>query len=63
MNNVREAALELAERGIQVFPCRADKRPACEHGFKDASTDPALIQEWWALVPDALVFRPLRDRR
>jgi bifunctional DNA primase/polymerase-like protein len=56
VNNLREA-LELAG-GIPVFPCRADKRPYTERGFKDASTDPALIQEWWKQWPDALVGVP-----
>src|SRR4051812_23280072 len=45
-------ALGLARRGLAVFPCRPrEKRPATEHGFKDASTDPAVIEAWWREEP------------
>ena len=57
-----EAALDYAGRSIPVFPCLATgknaKRPHTEHGFKDASTDPAQIQEWWTAHPDALIGMP-----
>ncbi len=50
------AALAYAARGWPVFPCRPRaKTPATEHGFKDASTDPATIRAWWAAIPDANV--------
>lgn len=48
-------ALALADRGWSVFPCRADKRPATKHGFKDATTDPDAIRAWWEADPDYLV--------
>lgn len=48
-----EAALELARLG-PVFPCR-DKRPLTERGYKDATTDPGQIAEWWGAWPDANV--------
>ena len=58
-NQVLEAALSYAERGIPVFPCRADnKRPHLEHGFKEASTDLEQIREWWRRWPDAMVACP-----
>jgi putative DNA primase/helicase len=41
-----EAALEYARLGWPVFPCRG-KEPATEHGCRDATTDPAIIREWW----------------
>ena len=54
-----KAALALAGRGIPVFPCKADdKKPYTLHGFKDASTDPAIIEAWWKEKPDALVGIP-----
>jgi hypothetical protein len=54
-----DLVLKLAERGIPVFPCHADnKQPYTAHGFKDASTDPALIAKWWREHPDALVGVP-----
>ena len=47
------AALQLAERGLAVFPCRPrDKRPATAHGCKDATNDVITIQTWWRENPD-----------
>jgi bifunctional DNA primase/polymerase-like protein len=52
-----DAALKLARHGVPVFPCNADKVPLVKlgPGFKDATTDPNLIKEWWSKWPDALV--------
>jgi hypothetical protein len=49
------AALELAQQDYAVFPCRADKRPVCPHGFQDATTDPEGIECLWAKFPGELV--------
>jgi hypothetical protein len=38
-----------------VFPCRADKSPACPHGFHDASCDPATILQLWHRWPGELI--------
>ena len=43
-NTALARALKLAERGLPVFPCAADKRPTCPHGFKDASNDPTVVK-------------------
>ena len=54
-----DTALQLAARGVPVFPCKnADKKPHTPHGFKDASTDPAIVAAWWKQWPDALVGVP-----
>jgi bifunctional DNA primase/polymerase-like protein/primase-like protein len=46
-------ALKLAAAGLAVFPCRPrDKRPATEHGCKDATRDVATIKQWWQQQPD-----------
>src|SRR4051794_13606689 len=48
-----QAALQLATRGLLVFPCWPhDKRPATAHGVKDATVDPNLIDRWWRQRPD-----------
>ncbi len=51
-------ALWWAGKGVPVFPCHQDKRPATPHGFYDATTDPEQIRAWWAGHPDALVGFP-----
>jgi hypothetical protein len=56
---VKTAALDLASKGLPVFPCRKEnKAPYTDHGFKEASTDPATIAEWWTRWPDALIGVP-----
>jgi putative DNA primase/helicase len=51
------AALAYAKRGWPVFPCRG-KQPAIGkkkggQGYKDATTDPDRIREWWRRFPNA----------
>lgn len=44
-----EEALRYAADGIPVFPCRVNgKEPATEHGYKDATTNPEIINGWWS---------------
>lgn len=51
-----EAALRYAGQGWAVFPCKAkDKRPLTLHGFKDGTTDPQQIEQWWQRNPNANV--------
>ena len=60
-----DEALRYAMAGVLVFPCRADKKPLTRHGFKDASTDPEVIEGWlqkwphcdfgWAVPADVVV--------
>ena len=46
------AALQLARRGMNVFPCRRQgKEPATPHGCLDATIDPAVIEAWWENDP------------
>lgn len=51
-----EYALSYANQGYAVFPLRPNgKDPLTEHGFKDASRDPDVIQAWWVKWPEANV--------
>lgn len=48
------AALRYASWGWPVFPCRPGlKRPATEHGLKEATTNPEQIKDWWWRWPHA----------
>lgn len=51
--NMKEAALEYADRGWPIFPCRTDKTPHTMHGVLDATTDKRQIEEWWDRWPGA----------
>lgn len=57
-DKLRDAALGYAQRGIPIFPAKANKKPHTPHGFKDATTDPEQIAEWWRRWPDAGIAVP-----
>jgi len=47
-------ALAYAKHGWPVFPCKpGSKEPATRHGFRDATTDPNQIRQWWQTLPRA----------
>ena len=46
--SVLQAALDLASRGVPVFPCLDTKAPACPGGFKAASTDQNTVRRLFA---------------
>jgi len=57
-SSLQNVALEYAERGIPVFPCNEKKKPRTPHSFKDATTDPTKVRNWWAKWPNALIGMP-----
>ena len=53
-------AMDYARRGWPVFPCNPiNKQPLTKHGFKDASTDPEQIKQWWTKWPLAMIGVPM----
>jgi hypothetical protein len=57
------AALTYARRGIPVFPCQpGGKAPLTRRGYKDASTDPETIRQWWTRWPAANIGVPTGER-
>lgn len=57
MSDNAERALALASLGLHVFPCFESgehfKAPRTEHGFLEATLDPAQIAAWWSATPEA----------
>src|SRR2546423_891023 len=53
-----DAALEYAEVGLAVFPCKPDKTPYTANGFNGASTDANQIKRWWTQYPNAMIGMP-----
>jgi hypothetical protein len=56
--NAIDIALDLASRGNPVFPCAHTKAPLISGGFRNATTDSAVIREWWQRWPYALMGVP-----
>ena len=56
-NKLPDAALFYAQKlHWAIFPLRThDKKPATEHGFKDASRDLDTVRAWWQRTPSANV--------
>ena len=50
-----EAALAYACMGWSVFPLapRSKEPLKGSHGYKDATTDPAVVAQWWQRTPEA----------
>ncbi|MBI5862773.1 MAG: DUF3987 domain-containing protein [Rhodocyclales bacterium] len=47
-------AVRYARRGFRILPCHPhSKAPLCEHGAKDATTDEAVIRDWFQRLPHA----------
>jgi hypothetical protein len=54
-----DRALVYAATGIPVFPCAPrSKTPCCPHGFKEATTDLARIEQWWWALPRGNIATP-----
>jgi hypothetical protein len=49
----RDWALRLAEAGISVFPCGADKKPLVQWR-QFSSADAEAVAQWWLQYPNAL---------
>lgn len=59
MADLRNAALDYATHGWPVFPLvKFRKTPLTTRGFKDASTDPDQILDWWSAHPGANIGIP-----
>jgi len=57
--SLKDAALRYAAKGKPVFPCKPIvKSPYTPNGWKDATTDPAIIEGWWTDHPDAWIGMP-----
>ncbi len=56
---LRDRAMDYAAQGVRVFPCVPDgKTPLTRNGFHDATTDFAVIADWWDRHPRANIATP-----
>jgi putative DNA primase/helicase len=54
VNNRNEYIKYYALGGLKIFPCEPNgKKPITTNGYKDATTNPNQIDEWWGNHPDA----------
>jgi len=60
---IHRRALNIADKGIPVFPCEAGgKDPLTKHGFKDATTSKSKITAWWNRWQEANIGVPTGAR-
>src|SRR5262245_41484947 len=53
MTTLHAAALQLAQKGLAVFPCQPrGTEPACDTGPHAATSDVERINRWWHAFPD-----------
>jgi hypothetical protein len=53
MTILHTAALQLAQKGLAVFPCQPrGKEPACDTGLHAATRDAERIDRWWRSIPE-----------
>jgi hypothetical protein len=53
LTSTLDYALAYAAVGMAVFPATPRKTPLTEHGYLDATTDVAIIRDWWSRYPAA----------
>jgi hypothetical protein len=53
--NIPQEIYEMSSQGWKLFPCKPDKTPYTQHGFKDATDDIIHLEEWFNKYPDALI--------
>lgn len=58
MNPTADALAAALTLRLPVFPCRASKKPACPHGFRDAVIDAGEIEQLWDRHPGPLIGVP-----
>lgn len=53
LSRLAKKALARANAGYPVFPCRPrSKKPATRNGFKDATSDLTIVEQWWRENPE-----------
>lgn len=58
MSPTADALAATLTLGLPVFPCRASKKPAGPHGFRDAVIDADEIERLWDRHPGPLIGVP-----
>lgn len=52
---MKNYAIQLAQAGWPILPCKPDKSTHIRGGFKSATTNPEKIGNWWDLHPSDLI--------
>jgi hypothetical protein len=65
--SLTESAIELAEAGWRIFPCKwtgpGAKAPMTVNGHLNATTELEQVKRWWTRWPDAMIGAAVADTR